>query len=215
MDVIQVMMSDDHLMVREGIKALLEIDGDIKIIAQANDGVECLRVLEEVTPDVLLLDINMPKLDGLSVLETTKRTKPDVKVIILTIHNEGDYLLSAYEKGADGYVLKDSGCEVLKSAIRTVTRGEQYIEPILMPKLRERLDNKNLLSGKEERLSKREFEILKLVAVGMYNKEIADALSISEKTVKNHMSSIFRKIKVSDRTQAAVYAIRNNYVKLD
>ena len=141
--------------------------------------------------------------------------KPNVKVIILTIHNEGDYLLSAYEKGADGYVLKDSGCEVLKSAIRTVTRGEQYIEPILMPKLRERLDNKNLLSGKEERLSKREFEILKLVAVGMYNKEIADALSISEKTVKNHMSSIFRKIKVSDRTQAAVYAIRNNYVKLD
>lgn len=215
MDAIQVMMSDDHLMVREGIKALLEIDGDIKIIAQANDGVECLRVLEEVTPDVLLLDINMPKLDGLSVLETTKRTKPDVKVIMLTIHNEGDYLLSAYEKGADGYVLKDSGCEVLKSAIRTVTSGEQYIEPILMPKLRERLDNKKLLSGKEERLSKREFEILKLVAVGMYNKEIADTLSISEKTVKNHMSSIFRKIKVSDRTQAAVYAIRNNYVKLD
>ena len=199
MDTIQVMMSDDHLMVREGIKALLEIDGDIKIIAQANDGVECLRILEEVTPDVLLLDINMPKLDGLSVLETTKRNKPNVKIIILTIHNEIDYLYQAYEKGA----------------IRIVKRGEKYIEPTLMPMLRERLDNKNLLSGKEERLSKREFEILKLVAVGMYNKEIADKLSISEKTVKNHMSSIFRKIKVSDRTQAAVYAIRNNYVKLD
>lgn len=215
MDTIQVMMSDDHLMVREGIKALLEIDGDIKIIAQANDGVECLRILEEVTPDVLLLDINMPKLDGLSVLETTKRNKPNVKIIILTIHNEIDYLYHAYEKGADGYVLKDSGCDILRSAIRIVKRGEKYIEPTLMPKLRERLDNKNLLSGKEERLSKREFEILKLVAVGMYNKEIADKLSISEKTVKNHMSSIFRKIKVSDRTQAAVYAIRNNYVKLD
>lgn len=215
MDTIQVMMSDDHLMVREGIKALLEIDGDIKIIAQANDGVECLRILEDVTPDVLLLDINMPKLDGLSVLETTKRNKPNVKIIILTIHNEIDYLYHAYEKGADGYVLKDSGCDILRSAIRIVKRGEKYIEPTLMPMLRERLDNKNLLSGKEERLSKREFEILKLVAVGMYNKEIADKLSISEKTVKNHMSSIFRKIKVSDRTQAAVYAIRNNYVKLD
>lgn len=215
MDTIQVMMSDDHQMVREGIKALLEIDGDIKIVAQANDGMECLRVLEETKPDVLLLDINMPKLDGLSVLETVKRNKPNVRVIILTIHNEADYLLNAYEKGADGYVLKDSGCDILKEAIHVVTRGEQYIEPILMPKLRERLENKKSLSGKEERLSKREFEILKLVAVGMYNKEIADVLSISEKTVKNHMSSIFRKIKVSDRTQAAVYAIRNNYVKLE
>lgn len=211
---IQVMMADDHMMVREGVKALLELDGDIKVIAQANDGIECLDVLKEVNPDVLLLDINMPKLDGLTVLETIKKTRPELKVIVLTIHNEGDYLFRAYEKGADGYVLKDSGSSVLKQAIQVVCRGEQYIEPILMPTLRERLDNNNP-EKKEDRLSKREFEILKLVAVGMYNKEIADCLSISEKTVKNHMSSIFRKIKVSDRTQAAVYAIRNNYVKLD
>lgn len=212
---IQVMMTDDHLMVREGIKALLEIDGDIKVIAQASDGVECLGVLEHTEPDVLLLDINMPKLDGLSVLETLKRNKPQLKVIVLTIHNEADYLLNAYEKGADGYVLKDSGSDILKRAIRIVNQGERYIEPVLMPKLRERLEKKKEDGKNENRLSKREFEILKLVAVGMYNKEIADRLSISEKTVKNHMSSIFRKIKVSDRTQAAVYAIRNNYVKLD
>lgn len=212
---IQVMMTDDHLMVREGIKALLEIDGDIKVISQASDGVECLSVLEHTEPDVLLLDINMPKLDGLSVLETLKRNKPQLKIIVLTIHNEADYLLSAYEKGADGYVLKDSGSDMLRRAIRIVNQGEQYIEPILMPKLRERLEKKKEGGKKEDRLSKREFEILKLVAVGMYNKEIADQLSISEKTVKNHMSSIFRKIKVSDRTQAAVYAIRNNYVRLD
>ena len=215
MKAIQVMMADDHVMVREGVKALLELDGDIKVIAQANDGAECLEVLEHVQPEVLLLDINMPKMDGLTVLETIKKTRPELKVIILTIHNEGDYLYNAYEKGADGYVLKDSGSDVLKRAIRVVKQGEQYIEPILMPKLRERLDNKNNPEKKEDKLSKREFEILKLVAVGMYNKEIADRLSISEKTVKNHMSSIFRKIKVSDRTQAAVYAIRHNYVKLD
>ncbi len=212
---IQVMMTDDHLMVREGIKALLEIDGDIKVIAQASDGVECLGILEKTEPDVLLLDINMPKLDGLSVLETLKRNRPQLKVIVLTIHNEADYLLNAYEKGADGYVLKDSGSDILKRAIRIVNQGERYIEPVLMPKLRERLEKKKEEGKKEDRLSKREFEILKLVAVGMYNKEIADRLSISEKTVKNHMSSIFRKIKVSDRTQAAVYAIRNNYVRLD
>jgi len=215
MKVIQVMMADDHMMVREGVKALLEIDGDIKVTAQANDGVECLKILEEVSPDVLLLDINMPKLDGLSVLDTVKRTKPGLKVIVLTIHNEGEYLYSAYEKGADGYVLKDSGSDILKRAIRVVHQGEQYIEPILMPRLRERIENNKNPEKKEDKLSKREFEILKLVAVGMYNKEIADQLSISEKTVKNHMSSIFRKIKVSDRTQAAVYAIRNNYVRLD
>lgn len=215
MKVIQVMMADDHMMVREGVKALLEIDGDIKVIAQANDGVECLKILEEVSPDVLLLDINMPKLDGLSVLDTVKRTKLGLKVIVLTIHNEGEYLYSAYEKGADGYVLKDSGSDILKRAIRVVHQGEQYIEPILMPRLRERIENNKNPEKKEDKLSKREFEILKLVAVGMYNKEIADQLSISEKTVKNHMSSIFRKIKVSDRTQAAVYAIRNNYVRLD
>ena len=215
MKAIQIMMADDHMMVREGVKALLEIDGDIKVIAQANDGVECLKILEEVSPDVLHLDINMPKLDGLAVLETIKRTKPELKVIVLTIHNEGEYLYSAYEKGANGYVLKDSGSDVLKRAIRVVYQGEQYIEPILMPKLRERIEDKKNPEKKEDRLSKREFEILKLVALGMYNKEIADRLSISEKTVKNHMSSIFRKIKVSDRTQAAVYAIRHNYVKLD
>ena len=215
MKAIQIMMADDHMMVREGVKALLEIDGDIKVIAQANDGVECLKILEEVSPDVLLLDINMPKLDGLAVLETIKRTKPELKVIVLTIHNEGEYLYSAYEKGANGYVLKDSGSDVLKRAIRVVYQDEQYIEPILIPKLRERIEDKKNPEKKEDRLSKREFEILKLVALGMYNKEIADRLSISEKTVKNHMSSIFRKIKVSDRTQAAVYAIRHNYVKLD
>lgn len=215
MKVIKVMMADDHLMVREGVKALLEIDGDIKVIAQANDGVECLKILEEVNPDVLLLDINMPKLDGLAVLETVKHTKPNIKVIVLTIHNEGNYLYNAYEKGADGYVLKDSGSDILKRAIQVVHRGEQYIEPILMPKLREQIENQKNPETKDDKLSKREFEILKLVAVGMYNKEIADQLSISEKTVKNHMSSIFRKIKVSDRTQAAVYAIRHNYVKLD
>ena len=119
------------------------------------------------------------------------------------------------EETADGYVLKDSGSDILKRAIRVVHQGEQYIEPILMPRLRERIENNKNPEKKEDKLSKREFEILKLVAVGMYNKEIADQLSISEKTVKNHMSSIFRKIKVSDRTQAAVYAIRNNYVRLD
>ena len=212
---INILLVDDHSMIREGLKQLLELDGDIKVVGEAGNGEVCLELIDSLHPDVVLLDINMPKLDGLSVLETLKRNKPQLKVIVLTIHNEADYLLNAYEKGADGYVLKDSGSDMLKRAIRIVNQGERYIEPVLMPKLRERLEKKKEDGKNENRLSKREFEILKLVAVGMYNKEIADRLSISEKTVKNHMSSIFRKIKVSDRTQAAVYAIRNNYVKLD
>lgn len=211
---ILVMLADDHLMFREGLKSLLEMD-DIRVVEQANDGVECLCKVETSKPDVLLLDINLPKLDGISVLESVKGTNPFVKVIMLTIHNEVDYLLKAYDKGADGYVLKDSGFNQLKKAIRIVLEGERYIEPVLIPKLRERLESRNKKETNDELLSKREFEVLKLVAVGMYNKEIANHLSISEKTVKNHISSIFRKIHVSDRTQAAVFAIRHNYVSLD
>lgn len=210
---IQVMIADDHMMLREGLKQLLEIDGDIVICEQAKDGLDCLLRLQQNKPDVLLLDINMPKLDGLSVLERVKKEYPRIKVIILTIHNEIEYLYQAYEKEVDGYVLKDSGSTMLKKAIRVVCKGDKYIEPALIPLLKERLEKGE--NDNEELLSKREFEILKLLAEGLYNKEIADRLSISEKTVKNHVSNIFKKIKVVDRTQAAVYAIRKNYVKLN
>lgn len=212
---IEVMIADDHLMLREGLKQLLEMDGDIIITEQANDGVECLSKLEKYSPTVLLLDINMPRLDGLSVLENVKKKYPFIKVIILTIHNEIEYLIKAYEKGTDGYILKDSGSNMLKKAIRVVCRGDRYIEPTLIPKLKERLENREKEKKSEELLSKREFEVLKLLAVGMYNKEIAMHLSISEKTVKNHISSIFKKIGVTDRTQAAVFAIKRNYVTLE
>ncbi len=208
---IQVMLADDHKMLREGLKQLLEMDGDILVYEQANDGIECLEKIQIIKPDVLLLDINMPRMDGFTVLETIKKSYSSVKVIIVTIHNEIDYLMCAYEKGADGYVLKDSGSNMLKKAIRIVCHGDRYIEPSMIPMLKDRLDN----GKKDETLSKREFEVLKLIAQGMFNKEIAIKLSISEKTVKNHISNIFKKINVSDRTQAAVYAIRHNYVTLE
>ncbi len=213
MNPIKVMIADDHLMLREGLKQLLEMDGDIEVIEQANDGFQCLDLLRKSDPDVLLLDINMPNLDGLSVLEKIKKEGYRSKVIILTIHNEIEYLVKAHEKFTDGYVLKDSGTNILKKAIRVVNNGDSYIEPTMVPMLREKLDRMNFES-QEELLTKRELEILKLLAEGLYNKEIAFRLSISEKTVKNHVSNIFKKINVSDRTQAAVYAIRNNYVEL-
>ena len=212
---IKVMIVDDHSMVREGIKQLLELDGDIVVIAEANNGKQCIELLDEKQTDVLLLDINMPNMNGLQVLQYIRETKIKVKVLILTIHNEVEYLVRAVEIGVDGYVLKDSDSSVLKKAIFSIHRGETFIQPELAPMLKVKLEEKNhTANNSDDSLTKREIEVLKLLAEGLFNKEIAYMLAISEKTVKNHVSNIFKKINVSDRTQAAVYAIRNNLVEL-
>lgn len=211
---INVMIADDHSMVREGIKQLLELDGDIIVNAEASNGKQCIEILEEIQTDVLLLDINMPNMNGLQVLQYIRETKKKVKVIILTIHNEVEYLIRAVEIGVDGYVLKDSDSSLLKKAIFTIYRGENFIQPELAPILKARLDEKKGMQNSDDSLTKREIEVLKLLAEGLFNKEIAYMLAISEKTVKNHVSNIFKKINVSDRTQAAVYAIKNNFVDL-
>lgn len=212
---INIMIADDHSMVREGIKQLLELDGDITVIAEANNGKQCLELLDEKRTDVLLLDINMPNMNGLQVLQYIRDKKMKVKVLILTIHNEVEYLMRAVEIGVNGYVLKDSESSVLKKAIFSVHKGETFIQPELAPLLKVRMNEKNSFSENEdETLTRREIEVLKLIAEGLFNKEIAYTLDISEKTVKNHVSNIFKKIKVSDRTQAAVYAIKNNFVSL-
>lgn len=211
---IKILIADDHSMIREGIKQLLELDSEFKVIGQASDGEECLSLLEECTPDVLLLDINMPKMTGLGVLERLKASKSKVKVLILTIHNEVEYLLKAVDIGCNGYVLKDSDSSLLKKAIISVYEGDSFIQPDLIPVLNAGLVNRESGEVKLEGLTKREIEVLKLLAEGLFNKEIAYKLSISERTVKNHVSNIFKKINASDRTQAAVFAIKNNLVDL-
>ena len=211
---IKVMLADDHVLMREGIRQLLEFDGSIEVIGEASDGEECLQKLEKVKPDVLLLDINMPKLNGIEVLEEIKRKKINVKVLILTVHNEVDYLFRAVDIGVDGYILKDSESAELKKAIMTVMDGESYIQPKLIPMLNKRLITRDSDKEKLESLTGREKEVLIEVANGMFNKEIATSLHISERTVKNHISNIFKKLDVSDRTQAAVFAIKNDLVKL-
>lgn len=214
MQQVEVVIVDDHVMVREGIKQLLEMDGDIRVIGEASDGEEGLKVVEATDPDVLLLDVNMPKMNGLEVLQKIKESGIKRKVLILTIHNEVEYLLKAIEIGVDGYVLKDSELSVLRRAIFAVNEGNTYIQSSLAPLLKQRLEEPDVMENNEEGLTKREMEVLKLIAEGLYNKEIADRLTISEKTVKNHVSNIFRKIDVSDRTQAAVFAIRSGYVDI-
>ena len=211
---IKVMLVDDHALIREGIKQLLEFDGSIEVIEQASDGIECLEQLKTVRPDILLLDINMPKMNGIEVLEALKAKKDPVKVLILTVHSEVEYLVKAVDIGANGYILKDSGSVELKQAIMDIINNDSYIQPSLIPALNSRLINRDMDKEKLKSLTKREVEILAQVASGMFNKEIANNLGISERTVKNHISNIFKKIDVSDRTQAAVFAIRNNIINL-
>ncbi len=211
---IKIVIADDHSMIREGLKQLLELDGDIIVIEEAANGEECLQVIERVQPDVVLLDINMPVTDGLKMLEVLRSSQwKEQKVIILTIHNEIEYLMKAIEIGIDGYVLKDADSAVLKQAIITVNEGNEYIDFSMVPLLKEKTAQVKE-QREDDKLTRREIEVLKLLAEGLFNKEIAYKLSISEKTVKNHVSNIFKKIGVSDRTQAAVYAIKNNIVEL-
>jgi DNA-binding NarL/FixJ family response regulator len=198
---INILLADDHMMVREGLKQILELDDNIKVVGEAGDGYECLNMINKTNPDIILLDINMPNLDGLQVLSFMKQQRLDNKVIMLTIHKEVDYLIDALDYGCNGYVLKDSDADTL-------------IEPELTTLLNSSLAERDVMKEKMSDLTKREVEVLKLLANGLFNKEIASKLCISERTVKNHVSNIFRKIEVSDRTQAAVFAIKNNLIDI-
>ncbi len=211
---IKLMIADDHSMIREGLKQLLELEGEFEVIAEAADGVECIEKLKEVTPEVLLLDINMPNMNGLEVLEKIKELKWDVRVLVLTVHNEVEYLLKAVDIGINGYLLKDSESVELKKAILSVVNGEDYIQPSLIPVLNAKMIDRSKDNEKLEKLTKRELQVLKLLAIGKLNRQVAEELDISERTVKNHVSSIFKKIDVKDRTQAAVFTIRNNLINI-
>ncbi|MBR2401680.1 MAG: response regulator transcription factor [Lachnospiraceae bacterium] len=211
---IKIMIADDHAIIREGIKNLLEFDGKIKVVEQASNGEECLELLKEKDVDVLLLDVNMPKKNGLEVLEALRNKGSNIKIIILTVHNEIEYLERAMDLGVNGYILKDSSSAELINAIERVSDGENYIQPDLIPALNAKLIHRDNDREKLEAVTKRELQALILVAKGYSNKDIAMELNISERTVKNHLSSIFKKIEVDDRTQAAVFAIKNNLVNI-
>ena len=214
MSMIRVLIADDHKMVREGLRRILEFDGEIQVIDEADNGEECIKKIRSSKPDIVLLDINTPVMNGIEALQEIRKKKLKTKVIILTVHNEIEYLLRAVDIGIDGYVLKDSDAHELIRAVTSVYEGDKFIQPSLIPLLNSKLIARDLDAERLEQLSKREIEVLKLVAVGMFNKEIGVELGISERTVKNHLSSIFKKIDSSDRTQAAVFAIRNGLVDI-
>ena len=211
---INILFVDDHKMLREGIKQLLEFDAGIRVVSQASMGEECKYLLCENTYDMVLLDINLPDTSGIDLLSYIKSNYPKLLVVMLTVHNEVDYVIECLDAGADGYVLKDSSSNELIKAIKSVYDGTRYIEPDLISKLNSRLRQRDDDLLKTKQITKREKEILIFIAEGKSNKEISDVLGISESTVKNHISNMFIKIGVADRTQAAVFAIRNNIVRL-
>ncbi|NLW40317.1 MAG: response regulator transcription factor [Tissierellia bacterium] len=213
---ISLMIADDHVLMRQGLKQLLELEEDIAVIAQSGDGEETVKKALEYNPDVILLDINMPSMNGIEVLRRLKDLGTVSKIIMLTIHEDREYLFETMKIGADGYVLKDSDADSLIKAIRDVNMGKTYIQPSIASMLVEGLEEKD--SNKEldkiRQLTKREYEVLSLIAEGLSNKDIADKLFISEKTVKNHVSSIFKKLDVNDRIQAAIFAFKNDIKKI-
>lgn len=213
MNLIKVVIAEDHSMIREGLKRLLEFEPDIRVVDGFADGKSLVDNYLAIKPDVVLMDINMPVLNGLEALSKIKAMDNNAKVVVLTIHHDKEYLFRALELGASGFILKDADAKVLIDAIRNVYHGRTYIQPTMTGELvTEYKRMKNGISDSSKLLTTREIEVLKLLSKGMLNKEIANELFISEKTVKNHISNIFRKLDVQDRTQAAVYAIKNKIV---
>lgn len=211
---VNILLADDHMMVREGIRCLLENVPEFNVVGEAADGYECISLVNKTKPNIVLLDIDMPDMNGIEALRVIKEQKMICKVIMLTRHNEIDYLMKALEIGCDGYILKESSFETLLKAIFKVYSGNNYIEPNLMPLLNANLEEKSNVKKRISELTKREIDVLKMIASGAFNKEIASTLNISERTVKNHISNIFKKIQVSDRTQAAVFAIKNGIITI-
>lgn len=211
---VNILLADDHRMVREGIRCLLENVPEFNVVGEAGDGYECINMVNKTKPNIVLLDIDMPNMNGIDALRIIKEQKMLCKVIMLTRHNEIDYLMKALEIGCDGYILKESSFDTLKKAIFKVYSGDKYIEPNMMPLLNANLEEKSNVKKRMSELTKREIDVLKMIASGAFNKEIASTLNISERTVKNHISNIFKKIEVSDRTQAAVFAIKNGIITI-
>ncbi|QEK11929.1 response regulator transcription factor [Crassaminicella thermophila] len=211
---IRVLIADDHALMRQGLKQIIELEDDIEVVGLAVDGEDTIKKAQQLHPHIILLDINMPNMNGIQALRRLKDIGTDSKIIMLTIHEDREYLFETINIGASGYVLKDAESASLIKAIRDVFTGHSYIHPSLASALVKEYNKKESDTYKKDKLTRREYEVLGLIAEGKNNREIAQDLFISEKTVKNHVSNIFKKIDVNDRTQAAIYAYKHNIKKI-
>jgi NarL family two-component system response regulator LiaR len=213
----RVLLADDHAVLREGMRNLLEREKDLEVVGEANDGVEAVELVSKLKPAVVLMDIVMPKLNGIEATKQIKQVSPATCVLILTAYSDIRYILGLLEAGASGYLLKSSRGNEIIGAIRAVCSGESVLDPVVTRKLLERVvDTAKRTEDAEERgiLSRREVEILRLASRGMSNKDIADALFLSVRTVKAHLTNIFNKMGVGCRTDAIVKGLRAGYIDL-
>lgn len=209
MNKIRLLLADDHPVVRDGLRGMLASQHDIEIVGEAEDGAAAIRLSAELVPNLVLMDLRMPVLDGVSAILEIKANQPDVQVLVLTTYDSDADILPAVEAGATGYLLKDCSREELFRAIRAAARGEAVLAPAVAARLMGQIR-----APAEEKLSEREIEVLQLVAEGSSNREIAKCLHISQATVKSHLINIFGKLGVSDRTAAVTSALQRGFLRL-
>ncbi len=209
----RILIADDHKLLRRGLTRLLEFEQDVIVVGEAANGYEAVAQTIQLRPDVILMDINMPGKNGIEATREIKAVYPNAKILALTIHEEEEYVSEMMKAGAKGYLLKDAEPQHVVLAISQVVQGETYFPPQLMEKVVRYLQSLGSQQEKKQEetfaLTLREKEVLQCIVEGLSNKEIATSLSISEKTVKNHLTGIFRKLDVQDRTQAAVFALKH------
>lgn len=215
---INVLLADDHQLLRQGVRRLFEGEPDIRIVGEAGDGLEVQRLTQELRPDVILMDVSMAIVDGISATREILRQHADVKVVMLTMHSQDGYLFQALQAGAIGYIPKTAGADQLLAAVRAAARGESVIAPSLAGRVVSefrRLASKLEVDDGLGQLTEIEMQVLQLVASGLSNKEVAARMSFAESTVKNRLSVLFQKIGVADRTQAAIYAITHGLAPIE
>jgi DNA-binding NarL/FixJ family response regulator len=211
----RIVIAEDHTILRQGLRALLKSNENLEVIGEAEDGLEAIRCVEKQKPDLLLLDLNMPRMDGISVIKEIKKRHPETKIIVLTMHMQEEYILEAFRSGAQGYCLKASSHDELNMAINAVLSGKFYVSPEISGKVLEGFleGQKNIKKRSSwDVLTQREKEVLKLVGEGYQNKEIADYLFISVKTVEKHRANIMEKLDLHSASALTAYAIEKGLV---
>lgn len=214
-DVIRVLIADDHAIVREGLRSLISTEYGMTVAGEAANGLEAVDQFRTLHPDVVLMDLVMPEMDGIQAIEEITRIDPRARILALTSFSDDDKVFPAIKAGALGYLLKDSSPQELLRAIRHVHQGESSLDPTIALKVIREIKHAAHEPAHPDALSEREVDVLKLVAQGLSNQEIATALFISERTVRNHMGSILSKLHLANRTQAALYALRTGLASLD
>jgi two-component system, NarL family, response regulator LiaR len=212
---IRVLVVDDHAIIRKGIRAVLELVQDIDLVGEAENGAQAVELEKELNPDVILMDLMMPGMDGIASIKEIKKQRPSARILVLTNFAGEEMIFPAIKSGAVGYHLKDSSPEALIEAIRQVDQGVASLHPSIAKKVLDELHNAGKQRLADEPLTQREVEVLRRIAQGHENREIAEHLVISEATVRTHVSNILGKLHLASRTQAALYALREGYASLD